>query len=243
MATAAQLIANQTNASLSTGPVTPEGKARASQNATTLGLFSASAFVRPDEQQIYEQFRADWSARLVPGCPVEEALVAELVQSAWRLRRCALLEATTPEVTTAEALDRMQASIDRARASAHRALQRNLHELRRIQTERQLRRMVSYGKHAETKFGLASISDFEEFCDMISRRYPQEMLRSSPAAQEDAASTKRSQTPPEPRTDFAERSQSAPRSTPRNAPCPCESGEKYKRCCGKNAPPVLSRAA
>jgi len=29
----------------------------------------------------------------------------------------------------------------------------------------------------------------------------------------------------------------------RNAPCPCRSGEKYKRCCGKNAPPVLGRAA
>jgi uncharacterized protein YecA (UPF0149 family) len=26
---------------------------------------------------------------------------------------------------------------------------------------------------------------------------------------------------------------------PRSAPCPCGSGEKYKRCCGKNAPPVL----
>jgi hypothetical protein len=29
-------------------------------------------------------------------------------------------------------------------------------------------------------------------------------------------------------------------STPRNAPCPCGSGEKYKRCCGRNAPAILS---
>ena len=29
------------------------------------------------------------------------------------------------------------------------------------------------------------------------------------------------------------------RQTPRNAPCPCRSGEKFKRCCGKAAPPVL----
>ena len=28
-------------------------------------------------------------------------------------------------------------------------------------------------------------------------------------------------------------------STPRNAPCPCRSGEKFTRCCGKAAPPVL----
>ncbi len=31
--------------------------------------------------------------------------------------------------------------------------------------------------------------------------------------------------------------------TPRNALCPCGSGNKYKRCCGRNAPPVLGKAA
>jgi hypothetical protein len=34
-----------------------------------------------------------------------------------------------------------------------------------------------------------------------------------------------------------------PAATPRNAPCPCGSGAKYKRCCGKNAPPVLNMGA
>jgi len=40
-----------------------------------------------------------------------------------------------------------------------------------------------------------------------------------------------------------ESTQETPSQTPRNAQCPCGSGTKYKRCCGKNAPPVLSRAA
>ncbi len=31
--------------------------------------------------------------------------------------------------------------------------------------------------------------------------------------------------------------------TPRNAACPCGSAIKFKRCCGKSAPPVLGRAA
>ena len=31
--------------------------------------------------------------------------------------------------------------------------------------------------------------------------------------------------------------------TPRGAPCPCGSGLKFKRCCGKNAPPVLQQNA
>ncbi len=34
-----------------------------------------------------------------------------------------------------------------------------------------------------------------------------------------------------------------PAATPRNALCPCRSGAKYKRCCGKNAPPLLSMGA
>jgi uncharacterized protein YecA (UPF0149 family) len=34
-----------------------------------------------------------------------------------------------------------------------------------------------------------------------------------------------------------------PKLTPRNAACPCGSGNKYKRCCGKDAPPVLTNAA
>jgi uncharacterized protein YecA (UPF0149 family) len=29
----------------------------------------------------------------------------------------------------------------------------------------------------------------------------------------------------------------------RNTPCPCRSGQKYKRCCGKGAAPILNLAA
>jgi hypothetical protein len=35
----------------------------------------------------------------------------------------------------------------------------------------------------------------------------------------------------------------SPASTPRNALCPCNSGQKYKRCCGINAPAILHQAA
>ena len=44
-------------------------------------------------------------------------------------------------------------------------------------------------------------------------------------------------------TDFRLGSLCQPVGTPRNAACPCGSGQKHKRCCGKNAPPVLQFAA
>jgi uncharacterized protein YecA (UPF0149 family) len=33
------------------------------------------------------------------------------------------------------------------------------------------------------------------------------------------------------------------KNTPRNAPCPCRSGAKYKKCCGGPAAQALNRAA
>jgi hypothetical protein len=48
--------------------------------------------------------------------------------------------------------------------------------------------------------------------------------------------------PPQP-SEPAVQNEPNPPQTPRNAPCPCGSGAKYKRCCGKTAPPVLHRGA
>lgn len=242
MATASQVFANQANATHSTGPVTTEGKARASQNATALGLFSASAFLRPDEQEAHVEFRASWYARLVPDGPVEEALVGELVQAAWRLRRCTLLETAAPDATPSEDLDRIQASIDRARTTAQRALQRDLTELRRIQTDRLMRDGTPYGHQARAEFGAASVRDVDNFLQLLGQRYLPAELRLSPANQR-WENSKRSQSTPAPQADFAKRTQSEPSPIPRSARCPCGSREKYKRCCGKNALPVLSHAA
>jgi SEC-C motif len=242
-----QLLANRANAQLSTGPVTADGKQRSSRNATALGLFSASAFIRPDEHHAYRKFRTAWNAHLAPDGPVEEALVAELVQAAWRLRRCTALETATPYAPTQDAprqedIDRMQASIDRARTTSQRALQRNLTELRRIQTERQMRNAMPVGYQAHAKLGAASIGDIENFINRIAHRHPADVLSMVPVTQHREI-TKRSQSDPAPRANSTERSQSDPPPTPRSAPCPCGSGEKYKRCCGKNAPPVLCHAA
>jgi hypothetical protein len=136
MATPAQILANRQNAERSTGPVTAEGKARVSQNATKLGLFSVANFVRPEERDIFNQFESGYLSELSPETPLEQTLAREIIHAAWRLRRCADLEVAPPENLTDEELDRLQISIDRARAAAQRTFHRSLKELRRLQAER-----------------------------------------------------------------------------------------------------------
>jgi hypothetical protein len=203
MSSTAQILAHRQNAELSSGPVTPEGCARVSQNATRFGLFSVANFVRPEEQGIFASFESGYVSELAPDSSLEETLAREIIHAAWRLRRCANLEIAPPEDLDDEALDRLQISIDRARAAAQRTFHRSLKELRRLQSE---------------------------------RLYAAFAAGANPTKQTVEPSTEA----------FTKRTQSAPAETsaiPRSAPCPCKSGQKYKRCCGKNAPPVLSGRA
>ena len=195
MSTTAQMLANRQNAELSTGPVTAEGRARVSQNATRHGLFSVANFVRPEEQDIFDEFESGYLSELAPDSFLEETLAREIVHAAWRLRRCASLEVAPPENLSDEELDRLQISIDRARSAAQRTFHRSLKELRRLQSER---------------------------------------VYATFAAQENAPHNPAKQTQFEPVKAAL---------IPRGAPCPCKSGQKYKRCCGKNAPPVLTTRA
>lgn len=97
MATDAQITANQQNARASTGPRTPEGKARSAQNSTTHGLFSKRDFVRSRETAEYEELTASMLDELRPETVLERTLAAEIVSAAWRLHRCARLESSFAE--------------------------------------------------------------------------------------------------------------------------------------------------
>jgi hypothetical protein len=204
MATPAQIMANRQNAERSTGPVTAEGKARVSHNATKLGLFSVANFVRPEEQDIFEDFESGYIAELSPATSLENTLTREIIHAAWRLRRCASLEVAPPENLTDEELDRLQTSIDRARAAAQRTFHRSLKELRRLQTEN------LHPAEVAIKQAMAM--------DALLRKDLEQRQRQ--AAEEDAA------------RNSAKQSQSEPVKTaaiPRGAPCPCKSGQNHER--------------
>ena len=91
MATQKQIEANRRNAQKSTGPKTPEGKALASQNASTHGLTASRAgsrvVIANEDREAYEHFRKDMLDEYCPVGAVEYILTERIIGLAWRLRR------------------------------------------------------------------------------------------------------------------------------------------------------------
>ncbi len=82
-----RLAANAANAQHSTGPRTPEGKARSSQNARTHGLTARDLVIAPDELEEFEELRNDYQASVQPQDAIQQSEFELLVGAAWNLRR------------------------------------------------------------------------------------------------------------------------------------------------------------
>jgi SEC-C motif-containing protein len=261
MASAAQIEANRLNAAASSGPVTPEGKARSSRNHLKFGFFTTRNCVRPEETRDYTRLSKALWKDLSPVGPVEQMLAVEIVRAAWRLHRCALAEAedgTTPAT---------QAAVDRARASTHASLRRLLNDLRQFQSDRWLRAEVLREGFDEAYYGIANAHSVVKGLadnERLKSLFIMSPIGVDPLAQTiqtqsvgQASRPVKSPTPdnasrpvqppvPSPQSLNSDPQSPAPKpqplAIPRNAPCPCHSGLKYKRCCGTDAPPVLTNS-
>jgi hypothetical protein len=87
-----QQEANRRNAQLSTGPRTPDGKARSSLNALTHGLTAAQILIPSESADEFESHAASFRDRFAPVDSVESFLVDQMIVAAWRLRRTRILE-------------------------------------------------------------------------------------------------------------------------------------------------------
>lgn len=87
MPTEKQLAANRLNAQKSTGPKTPQGKARVAANAVTHGLTAACPVLASEDPGAYARFRTDMAARLAPAGDIETLLADRVINLAWRLQR------------------------------------------------------------------------------------------------------------------------------------------------------------
>ena len=93
MATSAQFLANRNNASLSTGPRTPDGKAASSRNATKHGLSSAFRVLAHEDQEEFDQLVEELRACHHPRDIHQRLLVDQMAKSQWLLARAQRLQA------------------------------------------------------------------------------------------------------------------------------------------------------
>ena len=92
MATPAQIAANRRNSQHSTGPRTPEGKARVRLNSLVHGL-RAQDVVLPNEDAVaFNELRQAFFEQFAPQDALELHHLERLVQAAWRLRRAPIME-------------------------------------------------------------------------------------------------------------------------------------------------------
>jgi hypothetical protein len=240
MATEAQINANRANAKASTGPKSPEvlesplgvrAKEKSSANATKFGLFSLDNCVHPHEEEAYNHFCDALWQDLAPSGPVQEVTAAEFVRNAWRLRRCASAEQRVGgragyvqrDFNKKSGLDKLPGDpmiygdTRPAQVSIDRA---------RVQAQGGMHRAKAYLDKLQ-----------------VAAPQPQPVAAAPDAATQNtpAQNEPNSATPAD-----AKRTQSAPfliPRNPRNQPCPCGSGIKFKRCCASTAPPLLRKAA
>jgi hypothetical protein len=232
MATKNQIEANRENASRSTGPRTESGKQSSSRNHLTLGLYTRQEYVKPEERDIYREFRETMYRELAPATLLEESLTSEITSASWRLRRCAAAEGELADYADHDPLldeskEKIIRSLERARAAAHSILHRSVNQLRKLQAARIAESEIGFELSGPQTTSTALAIPAPQLASNC--KTPTALAIPAPQL---ASNCK---TPAEPALP-------APQ-TPRNAPCPCRSGEKFKRCCGRNAPPVLNRAA
>ncbi len=102
----ARLAANRENAQKSTGPVTPEGKAKSSLNAIKHGLTGATVmFANADEAKNYGCHVKDYERQFQPVGREESALVQSIADIRWRLATIPVLELGVIAFGSADIID------------------------------------------------------------------------------------------------------------------------------------------
>ncbi len=87
-----KIEANRQNAQKSSGPKTPQGKAKASQNAVTHGLTSQRPVLAIEDKDEFDAFANEILVWLDPQNPIETLLARRVAILSWRMQRASVYE-------------------------------------------------------------------------------------------------------------------------------------------------------
>ena len=134
MATPAQIAANKLNSQKSTGPKTPEGKAKSSRNRLTHGFFSPAALLPSEDGATFIALINDLKAEFEPATTTEEILVEKMAQAQWLTQRALNLQGEA--FANESGVPKNLGLLIRYHTSAERSFHRAHNELVKTQKER-----------------------------------------------------------------------------------------------------------
>jgi len=88
-----QLEANRRNAQKSTGPITRDGKAASRMNALKTGIHAKSSIIKGESAEELQALIDEYYAHHQPATPTERAILDDLINTEWQLRRLTQAEA------------------------------------------------------------------------------------------------------------------------------------------------------
>jgi hypothetical protein len=119
---APQLVANQANAQLPTGPVTAEGKTRSARNALRHGLTAKNPLLPEEDREEYQRHCEIYLARFAWRDECERQLIRRMADIEWRLLRIPYIESALMEVGEFAALSNIAMYQQRLQRTKEKAL-------------------------------------------------------------------------------------------------------------------------
>jgi hypothetical protein len=178
MSTQKQIEANRRNAQKSTGPQSPETKAKTRLNAMRDGFTGQITTLSDEDRPIFEKFKSDFINDLAPKTVMELSLVSNIAWDTWRLNHLRAVEMNIYALGTANnsveiesddpqihtAVSGAVTFVDEAKRFAlmsmyeqrmNRSIHKNLTTLRQLQAERR----QNYQRDLEEEIILARAND------------------------------------------------------------------------------------
>ena len=153
---APQLVANQANAQLSTGPVTGEGKTRSARNALRHGLTAKNPLLPEEDREEYQRHCEIYLARFAWRDECERQLIQRMADIEWRLLRIPYIESALMEVGEFAALSNIAMYEQRLQRTKEKALA-HLRQLQETRSKEEIKKWVRF-------FKTRSVEDFLGRC-------------------------------------------------------------------------------
>jgi hypothetical protein len=138
MSTPVQIVANQQNAQLSTGPKTEEGKAASSKNNLRHGFTGAFMILPWEKQEEFDNLLSELRAEHQPATMTETLLVEKMAQSFWLSQRAVKLQqiACFHDETDSPEREKQVALYLRYQTTHDRSFHKSLNDLLKLRAEK-----------------------------------------------------------------------------------------------------------